>query len=539
MGSVQQVYGLSYSSGWRDWRPSTAVHTLRLAHRRWRTRRRPCDTSAWIELGRSALRARQIPEAIRAADAAYDQACDGRAFLEIARIFEGAGAEERCVAAWRAATDVDPDAFEAFANLGMRAWRIGETSEAISALTRAVELRPTAPVERRVLVRALIEAERGADAVSAFREYARINDAEDQLLLARAWQVKGDGLHALIALQSAERVAPHRLDVCLELCACMWANGTPNEALILVDRMLARWPESAEIHINAATVHSEIGDVERALEALQTAERLRPELLVIRRNRAAILFEAGRYAEAVEVFREVVDHAPLDATAHMQLATALRFQHRRVEAQRELDRVIQLGNDVQREQAVTLRERIAGSPVVSAELELALGAGDADQSAMSGSLARLEVTQLLEFVRTNRWSGTVLLSSRRGVAELRAEDGQLLLACCSTLPTLRDRLIERGVNASLLVGRVDDDAPLAVALLDVGAITKTALLETIEAQIRAVIGELLAWKQGYFMLRHLPRSHGADSLLPAMNIEHLLLDAFRQADEARAELGAA
>lgn len=490
----------------------------------------------WIELGRAALQARLLDEAITAADAAREHARDGEQLVAIARILEAAGATARSAATWREAARRDPESFPAQARLGRLAWRAGEVSEAIRALTRAVDLRPAASEQRRLLVEALIHDGQGDQAIARFRQYADPEGVDDQLLLARAWEAKGDGLRALLALQVAERLAPDRFDVCLALCACMWRHGQPSEALVLVDRMLARWPDSVEMRINAATVRSALGEVDGALAALDEAERLRPDLLVVRQNRGAILFEAGRFGEAVELFREVVERDPEDATAHMQLAAALRFQHRPLEARHEVERALALGDAGVRAQARKLGARLTAPPVVPAELDLALSDGEAVESAMSGSLARLQITQLLEFVRTNLWSGTVLLSSRRGVAELRAENGRLLIARCSMLPGLKERLIDHGVDPSQIDAPDVGTAlrPVGLALLESGAVTHDALRAMIEAQIRAVVGELLQWTHGYFMLQHLRAGQPVDPLTPAMNIEYLLLDALREADEARA-----
>ena len=82
--------------------------------------------------------------------------------------------------------------------------------------------------------------------------------------------------------------------------------------------------------------HLRDGMPAQATVALEKAKRLEPEKASIREALGIAYFRIGRWAEAENEFRKVLDLAPADDYAHYALGRALRNQGRHEEASTHL-----------------------------------------------------------------------------------------------------------------------------------------------------------------------------------------------------------
>jgi len=80
----------------------------------------------------------------------------------------------------------------------------------------------------------------------------------------------------------------------------------------------------------------ESGDYSAAAIPLEKASRFEPDKTSIREALGRAYFRAGRYAQASEEFRAVVERAPVNDFAHFCLGRALEKIGRRDEARRHL-----------------------------------------------------------------------------------------------------------------------------------------------------------------------------------------------------------
>jgi Flp pilus assembly protein TadD len=80
----------------------------------------------------------------------------------------------------------------------------------------------------------------------------------------------------------------------------------------------------------------EAGDYSAAAIPLEKASRYEPDKTSIREALGRAYFRAGRYAQAREEFRAVVERAPVNDFAHFCLGRALEKTGRRDEAKRHL-----------------------------------------------------------------------------------------------------------------------------------------------------------------------------------------------------------
>ena len=80
----------------------------------------------------------------------------------------------------------------------------------------------------------------------------------------------------------------------------------------------------------------ESGDFSAAAIPLEKASRIEPDKTSIREALGRAYFRAGRYAQASEEFRAVVERAPVNDFAHFCLGRSLEKTGRRDEARRHL-----------------------------------------------------------------------------------------------------------------------------------------------------------------------------------------------------------
>lgn len=80
----------------------------------------------------------------------------------------------------------------------------------------------------------------------------------------------------------------------------------------------------------------EAGDYSAAAIPLEKASRYEPDKTSIREALGRAYFRAGRYAQASEEFKAVVERAPVNDFAHFCLGRALEKTGRRDEAKRHL-----------------------------------------------------------------------------------------------------------------------------------------------------------------------------------------------------------
>ena len=112
----------------------------------------------------------------------------------------------------------DPDNPSALFLLGTTRLALGHAEEAASLLARAVRLRPGHRPQRQAFARALIKANRPADALDALAPLAQDRTlAEIQFLRGTALNALGRPQDAAAALADAVAAAPHHADAHLNL----------------------------------------------------------------------------------------------------------------------------------------------------------------------------------------------------------------------------------------------------------------------------------------------------------------------------------
>lgn len=156
--------------------------------------------------------------------------------------------------------------------------------------------------------------------------------------LLRGGRLREAEMLARQVLQHAPDSAPALQ--CLGLLAHQAARH--EEALELLRRSVAAYPENPEYQYNLAEPLKALGRDEEALAALREAVRLRPDFPQAQLNLGAMYARVGRWEESIGPFREAIRLRPDEPSAYLNLSRAMRSLERLDEAEELRRKAIEL-----------------------------------------------------------------------------------------------------------------------------------------------------------------------------------------------------
>ncbi|MBK8481100.1 MAG: DUF4388 domain-containing protein [Proteobacteria bacterium] len=130
-----------------------------------------------------------------------------------------------------------------------------------------------------------------------------------------------------------------------------------------------------------------------------------------------------------------------------------------------------------------------------------------DPAVFSGDLATLNALQLLEFFRTTKRTGALLINADCGNGVLRLADGRLLAARASGCSSVVELLLADGkltheqLETARAQPRTAERGTIGTTLLALGYVTEAVLTEVLNRQLRQAIRVMLTWNKGRFAFR--------------------------------------
>jgi eukaryotic-like serine/threonine-protein kinase len=128
---------------------------------------------------------------------------------------------------------------------------------------------------------------------------------------------------ATAAAHQALAIDPAQAAVQLSLATMFSQTGRIEDALQSVDRAIALQPNNDTAFRSRGRILAQAGRIEEALPALDRAIALRPNYATHHETKAFVLYRAGRYAEAAEEYRRVTVLAPDYPAGYQGLGTSL------------------------------------------------------------------------------------------------------------------------------------------------------------------------------------------------------------------------
>ncbi len=384
--------------------------------------------------------------------------------------------------------------------------RLGALPEAADHLCSIVAAEPEHLEANRRLAELLIELGDTHGAIRCWRRLVSITHGDDSdvvTLLAIALSKDGQHDAAIELLSKLSHRYPMSCAPLANLGMALWVSGREEEALSTFRRALAYDPQAAQAHCGLGLIHYDQGRWEDAAVAFRAAERLAPESAVGSYNLGLSLERFGD--------RDGARRAMLRAAA---------LEPQDEEIQRALEPLL-------------LRQSV--NPALQSSRD--------DGASIKGDLESFDLLNVLEFLRMQEKTGSLVVSAPAGVGILRLERGMLIGGSAPRLKRLGEVLVSRGLltRESLLfaLARQKDAYPglqesvehdamtLGAVLLQEKLLEEKQLTDVLFRMIVHVVGQINQWREGAFAFHP-----SEDSGFPVrFNIQKVVLDMMRLQDE--------
>ncbi len=461
----------------------------------------------------------------------------------------------------------ESDGFETLVDVAAELAFAGFRGDAEHVLRRTLERFPDCPEAKIELARVFLEA--GNDnralqvATHALTEHPRNNDlhalaavAHEQMGMleeaARHWAAvlatdpshsysnlrlasllerMGDNAGAIDCLRRVVEVSRGQdLDAVTNLGIALSADGQHDEAIALLSQVAKARPELGSAHADLANALLAADRVEDAIIGFSEALRVDGESAQAYCGLGLAYQRIQRWHEAAESFRTTERLAPDQSVGPYNLGLALTALGEPEEARSALLRAAALAPDDLEIRGALQSLLAPQQPADAAAIAPRFG----------GDVKSFALPEVLEFLRLQKKTGSLVISSRRGAAIVRLVRGEVTSASAPGVKRLGETLVERGIitaaalDAALARQRLDDGEgaeALGSLLLRERPAHRDALRRAVFQQVIDALGEMLTWTEGAFSFHP-----GSDRGLPAISfdLQNVMLEIMRVEDERKA-----
>ncbi|MEM9554210.1 MAG: tetratricopeptide repeat protein [Acidobacteriota bacterium] len=273
-------------------------------------------------------------DAAQREDSDIDAGLRSLALTNVGLIYLSRGRLDEALDVLERAVDADADNQPAWLNLGLARRRDGSGS-AIDALRRAHELAPDDPMTVNALALAHLDGDDHVAAAALLRGAADAapERAELWLNLGRAQRGLGDDDTARESFEralgaDADNAQGWADDAAVHLARLHLDQGRPEPALRFAERATGWRDDLVNAWIYQGLAHQQLGQLDKARTALETARRLEPTRAEIHANLGSLLFELDRLDEAEASLRRALDIDPSAASVRENLEAVQRTRAR-------------------------------------------------------------------------------------------------------------------------------------------------------------------------------------------------------------------
>ena len=534
--------------------------------------RRPGDSAAWLSLAKGAF--------------------------QVGDIVEGKSAMEQALTISHYEPEIAIDSANLLAHAGLMA-------DAEVVLRNLVEQHPREIEGRAGLARLLLETDRGAEAAREATVALRFDpkNVEVRLLAAEVQERIGALAEAADHLAVVVSSQPNHLDAnrqlaniltrlgdspgvirCLRrvaggtsgkdvnlltlLAQALSSDGQHDEAVQLLTDVAKQAPNFSAAFANLGMALIAAGQIEEGVGVLSRALELDPRSPQAFCGLGIAYQKMGRWDDSVEAFKAMEQVAPGDAVASLNLGLALDAVGDKDGARRALvraaaiapeDREIRTALDqfllrTAPPQAPPIMRRFSPVPEPRPSTSASLLSTSEIQAltphllhfdaSIKGDLKSFELFDVLEFLRLQTKTGSLVISSPSGAGTLRMVTGEVAWASVPGLKAMGDTLVDAGVisrgnlqfaidKQQLSPAKLSENQPrafdgLALVLLNERLVTREVLRKFVFKRIMEALTEMMAWKQGAFSF------HPAElSELPPItfNLQEVMMELMRLLDE--------
>jgi Flp pilus assembly protein TadD len=435
--------------------------------------------------------------------------------LEIARRLASAGLSIDAERVLRQSAEMFVDRVEPKLELARLFLDAGEEGTAIETAREALNEHPDNPDLHRVLAAAHERCGSLADAAESLAEVLATDpgDVDANRRMSGLLERLGDSAGATRCLERVVGLTRGQdREAMVALGIALSRGGQHKEAIRMLSDVAKRWPGVASVHGDLAMALYAAGQVEEAIWGFSEALRLDSSSAQAQCGLGLAFQRLERWEEAAAAFRLTESLAPDQAVGPFNLGIVLRALGNNEDARRALLRAAALAPDDDE-----IREALASlaSPITSES--------PAPLPRFSGDLESFGLPEVLEFMRVQGKTGSVVISSRQGAGIVRLVQGRLTSASAPGVQRLGETLVERGIisraelDAALATQRADlrqSAEALGGVLLRSRPAVREQLHQAILQQILDGLVEMLGWSEGAFSFHP-----AADSEIPPISFD--------------------
>jgi len=221
-----------------------------------------------------------------------------------------------------------PRNFDAWNLAGVAAHRLGRQEEAAALLAQALKLLPESPLAWRHLALVQLALNKFAQAETCLRRSLSrdAKSVESWEALSITYHQMGRLPEALEAAVQAARLRPDLVSLDDRVASLTADLHGYRAALPLLEAMTKRWPEHAPAWKNLGIAQASLHEPWLALDALDRALAINPELTMARLGRAMAWLEAFRLPEAIADYDAVLAREPANSEAGSARLFALNYR---------------------------------------------------------------------------------------------------------------------------------------------------------------------------------------------------------------------
>jgi Flp pilus assembly protein TadD len=339
--------------------------------------------------------------------------------------------------------------------------------------------------------------------------------------------------------QVVAMAGPDDVEAATFLGMALSTEGHHDEAIQILTGVTARHRRKGSAHADLGMALLSARRFEEALSAFTRARDLDPASAQAQCGLGLVYQELGRWWEAAEALRRAEQLAPDNPVAPMNLGAVLHRLGEHVEARRALERAAALAPDDAEIRQALEQQHAVPEVVPDAVTRPAMLAPHLDPS-ITGDVKTFKLVDVLEFLRLQKKSGSLTVSSPRGEATVSLARGMVVCAAAPGIRRLGHALVEQklispdDLRAAASAVLDDQDDSLGTVLLKMGRIDKATLGTAVSRQIMKSLDEMLSWSEGAFFF------HEIENDVPptiAFDLQKIMLTLVNRSDErARAQL---
>jgi serine/threonine-protein kinase len=249
---------------------------------------------------------------------------------------------ERASACFRKALDLDPKLAAAHNNLGLILWDRNDLEGALKHYTRARDLDPKSAEAWNNVGAVLYEKKDREGALKHYRKALELDprSADAYVNLGRALQAQKDLEGALALLQKAVECAPRFAPARLYLGAALFDKKDVPGAIASYRKAVELDPDYLQAHVALGAAYYQLKDLKQAIASHQKALKLDPKLLPARLGLAVALYDQKDYEGAINHYNKALEVDANAPIAHQGLAMALLRSGRFAEARDAFRKVL-------------------------------------------------------------------------------------------------------------------------------------------------------------------------------------------------------